>query len=474
LCLSCHDGTIALGNVLSRSEQIRMSGGDFMPTGLNNLGTDLSDDHPISFYYTPGLAASDEQLKSPSTLPHEIRLDASGQLQCTSCHDAHHNKYGNFLALRLEYGELCLSCHDMEGWSVSPHRLSNAATTASPMTDWPFGTLAENSCRSCHRPHAAGGHERLMIYENEEDNCLNCHDGAIARTNIRAEVDKFSSHDPRRFTGRHDTRETRAGADPHVECADCHNPHMAAAQLETGTYIPIGATLAGTPGVTIAGANIDRAVHEYEICFRCHSDSAVPAPRRILRAAQTDNMRLKVNPGNPSFHPLVISSPSDETPSLVPGLARGSMIRCTDCHNNDSARRAGGTGPDGPHGSIYEHLLERNYDTLDDTVESEFAYAMCYKCHQRSSILGDQSFSSHRKHIVDQRTPCSACHDPHGVSGIQGGGSEHTHLINFDATIVRPEPHSRRMVFRDTGRLSGNCTLICHGKVHLELGYEAR
>ena len=86
--------------------------------------------------------------------------------------------------------------------------------------------------------------------------------------------------------------------------------------------------------------------------------------------------------------------------------------------------------------------------------------------------MADQSFSKHRRHIVDARTPCSVCHDPHGVSSIQAGGSEHTHLINFDTTIVRPEPTSQRLQYRDTGRLSGNCTLICHGQVHLNMSYE--
>jgi predicted CXXCH cytochrome family protein len=471
LCLSCHDGTIALGNVLSRADQILMSGGDFMPAGLSHLGTDLSDDHPISFFYSSGLAASDGQLKSPTALPHEVRLDANGQLQCTSCHDAHHNRFGKFLTKPRQFGELCLSCHDMAGWSASPHRLSNSAVNATPPNDWPFGSVAENACRSCHRPHAAGGHQRLLISQNEEDNCLSCHDGQIAHANIRTELDKSSSHDPRLYAGRHDPRELQAGTNPHVECADCHNPHMATAQLNTGTYIPIGATLVGTPGVTIAGANIARALYEYEVCFRCHSDTAVPVPQRIQRQAQTENLRLKFSPGNPSFHPLVVSSPSTETPSLVPGVARGSLVRCTDCHNNDAGTRAGGIGPDGPHGSNYAYLLERNYETLDNNVESEFDYAICYKCHLRSSILGDQSFSEHRKHIVEERTPCSACHDPHGVNGVLVGGSEHTHLINFNTTIVRPSPSNQRLEYHDTGRLSGNCTLICHGENHVNFSY---
>lgn len=111
LCLSCHDGTIALGSVLSRADRIRMSGGEFMPAGLSNLGTDLSDDHPISFFYTSGLAASDGQLADPHTLPREVRLDAAGELQCTSCHDPHSNANGKFLVMPNEYGALCTSCH---------------------------------------------------------------------------------------------------------------------------------------------------------------------------------------------------------------------------------------------------------------------------------------------------------------------------------------------------------------------------
>ena len=46
LCLSCHDGTIALGNVLSRTLPITMAGSGFMPpTSPSYIGTDLSDDH---------------------------------------------------------------------------------------------------------------------------------------------------------------------------------------------------------------------------------------------------------------------------------------------------------------------------------------------------------------------------------------------------------------------------------------------
>ena len=473
LCLSCHDGTIALGSVLSRTDRIRMNGGDFLPAGLTNLGTDLSDDHPVSFFYTSGLAASDRQLASPTGLPPEVRLDADGRLQCTACHNPHSNEYGDFLVKSNEFSALCTVCHVMDDWASGSHRSASASVTGSSATDWPFTTVAQNGCRSCHRPHTAGGHERLFIFEKEEDNCLSCHNGQVARTNLRAELDKPRSHDPRQYLDIHDPVETPSGAQPHVECADCHNGHAVAAQPLSGmfVYVPIGATLAKVRGVTTGGGLIQEAQYEYEVCLRCHGDSAVSVSQAVARQAQTSNLRLKFSPTNPSFHPVVVSSPSPDTVSLVPGLARGSMIRCTDCHNNDAGRRSGGGGPDGPHGSIYDFLLERNYTVRDDVVEGAFEYALCYKCHQRSSILSNRSFKEHRKHIEEERTPCSACHDPHGVSTTVGAGSDHTHLINFDTTIVRPEPSTGRLEFRDQGTFAGSCTLVCHGESHRDKQY---
>jgi len=470
LCLSCHDGTIALGSVLSRADRIRMVGGDFIPAGLSNLGTDLSDDHPVSFHYTSGLAASDAQLESPSALPPEVRLDAEGQLQCTACHDAHNNVHGKFLVTSDEFGGLCIACHRMNGWFTSSHRTANVPMPALASVEWPYGTMAQNACRSCHRAHTAGGRERLVIFEAEEENCLNCHSGQ-AGANILAEVDKSSAHDPRRETGAHDPVEEFSGDRPHVECADCHNPHAVSDQPPGARGPSIGSTLAYTRGVTIAGAPIARASHEYEVCLRCHGDVPVPVRRALMRQAQTSNLRLRFSPTNPSYHPVAGPARSPDTISLVPGLATGSLIRCTDCHNNDSGTNVGGAAPAGPHGSVYDYLLERNYTVTDNNDESAFEYALCYKCHQQSIVLSSRSFSLHRLHVVDSRTPCSACHDPHGVSLTTGGGSDHTHLINFDTVIVRPEPTTRRLEFRDHGTFAGSCTLTCHGVDHVDAQY---
>jgi hypothetical protein len=139
-------------------------------------------------------------------------------------------------------------------------------------------------------------------------------------------------------------------------------------------------------------------------------------------------------------------------------------MNCQDCHNNADARSEGGAGPNGPHGSRFEYLLVERYETADFTAESASNYALCYRCHDRSSILGDESFSLHRVHVVDGRSPCSACHTAHGVSG---SASEHSHLINFDLSIV-----GGRRQFVDRGRFSGSCTLVCHGVDHVNFAYE--
>ena len=120
--------------------------------------------------------------------------------------------------------------------------------------------------------------------------------------------------------------------------------------------------------------------------------------------------------------------------------------------------------PNGPHGSNFEFLLVDRYETRDFTLESSQTYALCYRCHDRNSILGNESFSRHREHVVRARTPCSACHAPHGVSGSP---TEHGHLINFDLAIV-----GGRRLYQDTGRFRGSCSLRCHGVEHVNFTYE--
>jgi predicted CXXCH cytochrome family protein len=477
MCLSCHDGTVALGSVRSRSDRITMNTGDRLPPGSTNLGVDLSDDHPISFAYTSGLALSDGRLRARWELPADVRLDANGDVQCTSCHDPHDNSRGHFLVRTTERGDLCISCHQLDGWELSAHARSTRPVWDATRLGLAGKNVMDSACDSCHQAHSAGGHEWLMRSDDEEENCLVCHDGRVARTDLRSELSKYSAHDASRYRGLHQPGEQLGGEREHVECSDCHDPHSVSGDAVVrarglgSARAPIGQTLLGVPGVGVGGAPVAEARYEYEVCFRCHGDASRDLGVERRRQADSGSLRLEFAPFAASAHPVVNPSDSPESPSLVPALERGSMIRCTDCHNNDAGPAVGGRGPDGPHGSRFAHLLERRYTTRDFTTESAIEYDLCYKCHERASILGDESFRTHKLHVVDNKTACSACHDPHGVDATRAGGSDHTHLINFDLVVVEPEATTGRLEFEDRGRFAGSCTLACHGAQHLDLEY---
>jgi hypothetical protein len=147
------------------------------------------------------------------------------------------------------------------------------------------------------------------------------------------------------------------------------------------------------------------------------------------------------------------------------------MMTCTDCHNSDQARSAGGAGPEGPHGSSFAPILVRNYATIDNTPESASNYALCYGCHSQDSILNDDSFREHDKHIRGEDTPCNACHDPHGISATQGNSTNNSHLINFDTSIVFPNQNGL-LRFVDNGQFAGSCDLLCHGEDHDNFDYQ--
>ena len=473
LCLSCHDGTIALGELLSRAATVTMSGGvTTMPTGTGRLGTDLSDDHPVSFAYTTGLAAArGGELVNPSTLTGRVKLDASGQLQCTSCHDAHDDTNGKFLVVANQASALCQTCHNKNYWSASGHRLSTKTWNGVAPDPWPRTggtTVAANACENCHQPHSAGGKKWLLNTAAEESTCFNCHNGNVATKNIQAEMAKASAHRVAASTGIHDPAETAVVASRHVECSDCHNPHATKA---TGTAPP--GPLTGVRGVTIGGIEVNPVIREEQVCFRCHGDSTgKPAPRTPRVIAQ-NNTRLEFSTTNPSYHPVAGPGKNPSVPSLIAPLTTASTIACSSCHNNNAGPGAGGAGAKGPHGSTFTPLLERQYVVTDNTSESAANYALCYKCHSRTSILGSGSgsFPDHNKHIVSERTPCNVCHDPHGISSMQGNATNNTHLINFDMSIVTPAAAGIAIRFEDQGVNRGRCYLSCHGKTHNPLSY---
>lgn len=112
-CLSCHDGTVALDAYGTNVPVPNMIAGPF------NLGTDLSNDHPISFTYDTALATADGELFDPATDPSGLGgtigndMLFAGQLECASCHDVHNTAaVASLLVKSNAASALCLTCHD--------------------------------------------------------------------------------------------------------------------------------------------------------------------------------------------------------------------------------------------------------------------------------------------------------------------------------------------------------------------------
>ena len=261
LCLSCHDGTLAIGNVNVLNGQgsdttqgtvaIPMTGtgpGGTMPVGAGtstgftrNIGTDLTNDHPISVTYSSALATRDGELRAvdgnqkwpagtgtvlgvrgPGYRP-MMPLEPTGagnlgQVQCGTCHDPHLREtdtaVGNQKFLRLNRFQegtptashnpatdiICLSCHDKNlasgVWAYSAHANPQVATqtyTAAAANDRQFPAnlpVWKAACLNCHDTHTVQGARRLAREGTDsltnpkqggasaiEETCYQCHQG---------------------------------------------------------------------------------------------------------------------------------------------------------------------------------------------------------------------------------------------------------------------------------------------------------
>jgi predicted CXXCH cytochrome family protein len=511
VCLSCHDGTVALGQTVSRG--LIQTTGAMYPS--NVLGTDLSNNHPVSFRpVDDGQLASSMFQNPPASRDPAVKLP-TGQVECISCHSPHSEQLDpaaqKFLARPNNGGVLCLACHDpnraqpnrLNGWSSGAHALSSN-TVPLNASFGPYGTVSGNACGSCHGSHGAASAPRLLKAP-EERACTPCHSGANVSPgllNIGSEFSKPYSHPTMSVANQHDAAESVApvSAGRHAECADCHNSHAASGN-GTSVAPALEPALYGVSGFGGVGALLP-ASNEFEVCFKCHADSAnkpqnsagystygfIAVRVTNMQVADPYNLRLKFA-STISRHN--VSNPRMRTGGQVPSLrgymlnlngsagpALGSYIYCTDCHADDQARKVLGGGPNGPHGSSWTHLLERRYDQeppvgggVPYVAGTNGSAGICNKCHDVSnSILQNQSFSRHASHTINDQASCSTCHDPHGISG--GNALNNYALVNFDKGVVGPS--SSGVLSYQTlgpGTFHGTCYLKCHGKDHNPLSY---
>lgn len=148
LCMSCHDGTVAMNNIINNSNRTGAAPndppamfdtsfgfgvspviGDPDGTPTIQLGKNLTDDHPISFSYAD---AYDDTTGNPSftKLRSVVEAESAGlrffggtsRMECSTCHDPHVSydatstpagdpDYSPFLITPNVGSALCLGCH---------------------------------------------------------------------------------------------------------------------------------------------------------------------------------------------------------------------------------------------------------------------------------------------------------------------------------------------------------------------------
>lgn len=105
LCLSCHDGTVAIGNFGTITNNTNYI------AGKSNIGTNLTNDHPIGFTYDSTLVNADKGLVQPTVVTQAGLPLFSNKMECSTCHGVHDNTYAPFLRKANAASALCLTCH---------------------------------------------------------------------------------------------------------------------------------------------------------------------------------------------------------------------------------------------------------------------------------------------------------------------------------------------------------------------------
>lgn len=522
LCLSCHDGSVAVGQTVGIGT-LTMIG-----ALTANMGTALEGSHPFSMQPqikdAPSLVST---LATSHTTKDATVLLVDNNIECNTCHDVHNQfkdkRSPEFLVRDNSSSQLCFACHDvgartvngrdntLTAWPAGIHATS-AAEVAPKAALGGYTYVKEYGCASCHASHGALGigllrknPNRPMSVDDTSQTCFICHDGSDNLTqpilNVLAD---FNTPGQVAHPFADNANNAHTVVEPvildrnrHTTCADCHAAHAAQPTTLFAATPNLRPSQTGVAGVSADGTTLNAATYQYENCLRCHGTSAqkqsLPIygymPARALFAGDTLDVSLQFAHGAPSSHPVMRDATNLARLSLLkymwtigfqlPGRAMSSRILCTDCHNSDKNREFGGTGPNGAHGSRYDHILERQYiiskvgpgalpgstiininqtPVLDPVPTAP--YALCAKCHDLKYINSGASWPEHTRHIQDGFS-CSVCHSAHGVaagtSGVNGGLA----LVSFDMNVVGTN-NNQPISYKG----GSSCTLTCHGHPH--------
>ncbi len=355
LCLSCHDGTLAIGsvNVLNglgspgNQQTITMTGtdpGDVMASGggitsgyTRNLGIDLSNDHPISVNYTKALSDRDGELRSVDEITQQDT--ATG---------------GTIIGVR-----------------------SLGYRPKAPLEPTGPSNVGQVQCATCHDPHireteeATKGNQKFLIlnrfqespatqtYSSVNDiNCVACHDknqgvkgvwafSAHANDQVATQTYTSSAASQREFPT--DLKVWKAA------CLNCHDTH----------------TVSGSRRLAREGTDNTGASAIEETCYQCHSNNATITPLANMKDIQYDFALPRHQPITRADQGNIAAEAHDIGSDLPSG---GSPYEWVDCST---------TG-----------------NPVTNTCGADFV--------EKRSKLG-------KNNLANRHAECTDCHNPHRV-----------------------------------------------------------
>lgn len=293
---------------------------------------------------------------------------------CLSCHDPHGGK-SSALLRGERYDDLCKACHG----DITMGR------------ELVHGPASAGACGACHEPHAAP-HPRLLAQSGREM-CLRCH----VTTGI--EIDTMHvAHDPARGDCLvcHDPHATDQQAmltdEPVALCTSCHTDIAEAVNSASTQHAAVTSDRSCLNCHSPHATDYTKLLHDepMALCFECHDK-----PIEMPDGRKLQNMKKIIESGKSLHGPVAEHD-------------------CTACHEI--------------HGGGHTRLLTAEYPSDLYYPFKDSAYALCFSCHDKQSILVERTdtltgfrngdLNLHYVHVNrnDKGRSCSICHDSHAAS----------------------------------------------------------
>ncbi len=389
------------------------------------------------------------------------------QGNCVKCHN-------DSLSKQKQSSTVKFGLHDSNIRRLLTTNQSSSGGTGSPtatVTESTYNSLDENFCFLCHENSVNAATDIYLIRSM-----------SAASKAIKSEFSKAYRHpvDSVSYAGKHTPVESSNssfyGTGRHIECMDCHNPHVASSGMHSLKTNALSSALKGASGVDPVwstaiwtpptGFSFIQSLsplsnYEYQLCLKCHSSWGA------LPSGYTDQS-LEFSPYNRAGHPVVIGL-NNYTNSATPRTLSTSQMTaswnsvgnqrmyCSDCHGSEST-----SSPQGPHGSNAPYILKgpRVYwpagssgtlfslNDIRNNTNNWSTELFCLNCHPIYSggtwmnNVHDEHWSRTYKPdgTTNRNIYCIACHSviPHGT--------KRSRLIVYDGRDTKygaadPEPY---------------------------------